>query len=83
MSEGTTLGHSPAPSGSVIICKVEKRDSLNDWCVMLKWGGASRCFAVGETPLEAVLAAQDRSANLVRGLADMENNIRNGPLETI
>jgi hypothetical protein len=46
------------------------------WAVCIRFDVRKHCFAVGKTPFEAVKKAQDRAANLVRGLQDMENQLK-------
>lgn len=53
------------------------------WRIQMHIGSLSFTFANGETPLDAVRQAQDRAANFIRGLADIENRLTKGKVETI
>jgi hypothetical protein len=66
----------------VIRVEVWKRFE-KDWRVQMKVGSLSFTFAHGDSPLDAIRRAQDRAAELVRGLADADNRFRNGPTEKI
>jgi hypothetical protein len=53
------------------------------WRIQMHIDSLSFTFANGETPLDAVRQAQDRAANFIRGLADIENRLTKGKIETI
>jgi len=59
-----------------VICAIQRRPVANDYCVTLNIHGRNYLFTTGNTPYEAVKSAQDRAANFVRGLADLENQLK-------